>query len=143
MKKPEPLAGLVIRYDFLWSDEARRGRIEGAKDRPCAVVLASNKQGMAIVCPITHSPPSRASDAIEIPAEVSRRLGLDTDRSFIIITEANRVAWHDAGIRPARPDRWEYGYLPQKLTTRLAELITHLHHQRRLSVVRRDEDPIG
>jgi hypothetical protein len=33
-----------------------------------------------LVAPITHSQPERAGDAIEIPANVRRQLGLDAER---------------------------------------------------------------
>jgi hypothetical protein len=36
---PEPQPGLVISYAYLWSEEAEQGRIEGRKDRPCAIVV--------------------------------------------------------------------------------------------------------
>ena len=38
-----PVPGLVIRYDFLWSHEARSGVTEGRKDRPVAIVVAAKK----------------------------------------------------------------------------------------------------
>ena len=41
MTLPVPLPGLVIRYSFLWSREARAGATEGRKDRPCAIVVAT------------------------------------------------------------------------------------------------------
>jgi hypothetical protein len=34
-----PLPGQVIRYAYLWWSEARMGREDGNKDRPCGVVL--------------------------------------------------------------------------------------------------------
>jgi hypothetical protein len=37
---PEPYAGLVIRYSYLWKREHKAGFEEGTKDRPCAVVMA-------------------------------------------------------------------------------------------------------
>jgi len=37
---PEPEAGLVISYSYLWKEEEERGQTEGHKDRPCAIVLA-------------------------------------------------------------------------------------------------------
>jgi hypothetical protein len=37
---PTPTPGLVIRYSYLWRNEAAAGREEGVKDRPCAIVLA-------------------------------------------------------------------------------------------------------
>jgi hypothetical protein len=41
------------------------------------------------VLPITHNPPANPADAIEIPTETQKRLGLDFDRSWIAITQAN------------------------------------------------------
>ena len=37
----EPVPGLVIRHNYLWQAERARGKDEGAKDRPCAVVLVT------------------------------------------------------------------------------------------------------
>ena len=76
MKKPDPEPGLVIRYDYLWRDEQKRGRIEGAKDRPCAIIIASktDDQGhfTVILAPITHSAPQQSAAAIEIPPQVKK-----------------------------------------------------------------------
>lgn len=86
MTLPRPEPGLVIRYSYLWLSEHREGREEGIKDRPCAVVLALvNADGdtRVTVLPITHSPPADASIAIEVPPDTKKRLGLDTDRSWI------------------------------------------------------------
>lgn len=38
MALPEPEAGLVIRYAYLWKREADGGQVEGGKDRPCALL---------------------------------------------------------------------------------------------------------
>lgn len=117
MKKPDPASGLVIRYDYLWRDEAAKGRHEGSKDRPCAVVVAhTDKHGrdQALIAAITHSEPPKG-DGIEIPPRVKAHLGLDDDRSWIITSELNDVDWNDPGIVPATQTQWEYGYLPPKL----------------------------
>jgi hypothetical protein len=57
---PVPQAGLVIRYSYLWESEARQGREEGVKDRPCAVILVllreSEEHPVVRVLPITHTP---------------------------------------------------------------------------------------
>lgn len=94
MKKPKPVEGLVIRYDYLWKDEHLRGRTEGRKERPCAIVIAApdpeGKVDRVIVAPITHTPPRSPDDAIEIPHLVKKHLGLDDDRSWVVITEVNR-----------------------------------------------------
>ena len=60
--------------------EARRGREEGSKERPCAVALALRREGggtTVVVAPITHSPPRDAHSGVEIPAAAKPRRGLD------------------------------------------------------------------
>ena len=107
-----PLPGQVIRYAYLWWNEARVGREDGVKDRPCGIVLTrQTEQGntMVYVLPITHTPPLTQEDGIEIPPATKQRLGLDTDRSWIITTELNRFAW------PGVSGDYIYGYLPEKL----------------------------
>ena len=83
MKKPEPALGLVIRYDYLWRDEAKRGRLDGSKDRPCAIVVAretgEGNEHSVLLAAITHSPPADPKGAIEIPSKVKRHLGLDNE----------------------------------------------------------------
>ncbi len=105
MAFPSPVPGLVLRYSYLWAAEHARGQEEGVKDRPCAVVLVSDTQEgsqTVTVLPITHTPPSVANLAVEIPAATKRRLGLDDARSWVVLTEANRFAWPGPDLRPAR-----------------------------------------
>jgi hypothetical protein len=99
---PEPRPGLVIRYSYLWNRETQAGREEGTKDRPCAVVLASRDEksrARAIVVPVIHSEPAAVADAIEIPAAVKARLRLDSERSWIVVNEANRFGWPGPDLR--------------------------------------------
>ena len=42
------------------------------------------------ICPVTHTPPKHPEKAMEIPQATKKRLGLDTDASWIITTEVNR-----------------------------------------------------
>lgn len=58
-----------------------------------------------LVAPITHSEPMRAVDALEIPANVKRQLGLDNERSWTVLTELNRFIWPgpDVRIAPGHP----------------------------------------
>lgn len=54
-------------------------------------------------------------DAIEIPRAVKSHLGLDTNRSWVVITEANIFAWPGPDLRPAingDPSTIVYGHLP-------------------------------
>ena len=40
MTLPAPEPGLVVSYSYLWHREHEAGREEGAKNRPCVIVLA-------------------------------------------------------------------------------------------------------
>ncbi len=130
MKKPAPQIGQIIRFDYLWRDEQERGRIEGAKDRPCAVIVALQRADdgsqRVYVAPITHSQPRDGLRAIEMPAQFNTLAGLDSERSWLITSELNRVVWSDPGIVPARPDRWFYGSLPRGIAQRALKEIVRL-----------------
>ena len=121
MALPTPAPGLVIRYSYLWMREYAAGRDEGVKDRPCAiVVMLTDEDGdqVVTVLPITHTPPSDPSQAVEIPAETKRRLRLDRDRSWVMLTEANQFVWPGPDLRPAMPGNMgsvAYGVLPEAL----------------------------
>jgi hypothetical protein len=117
----------VIRYSYLWRSEYLRGQEEGLKDRPCAVVLLlQNQDGddVVTVLPITHTPPSgsEADLAIEIPPVTKRRLGLDDDRSWVVLTEANRFVWPGPDLRMTRNGDQSSvlcGLLPEQLFERV------------------------
>ena len=99
---PEPVPGLVLRDSYLWAEEHRRGQEEGVKDRPCAVILVTAKEDgerVVTVLPISHTPPADPKLAVEIPAPVKRRLKLDDERSWVILTEANRFIWPGPDLR--------------------------------------------
>ncbi len=118
---PPPRPGLVIRYSYLWLSEHQRGLEEGVKNRPCAVLLALTNAGgeqKVVVVPITHAPPNEPRHCVEIPAATKRRLGLDDERSWIVLTESNRFTWPGPDLQPARPgkaDSVAYGLLPKAL----------------------------
>ena len=87
---------MVIRYDYLWRSQAMRGEESGRKRRPCAIILAvqtASGNDEVTVLPITHTEPAEVGDALEVPSAVRRRLELDGERSWIILTEANRFHW--------------------------------------------------
>lgn len=143
MTIPAPRAGAVVRYVFLWSDEARSGAVKGRKDRPVAVVLATRREEgdvMVTVVPVTHTPPADPAAAVEMPAAVARRLGLDGMRHWIICDEANRFAWPGFDLRPIpnRPGTFEYGMLPQAVYQRVKATILALYRARRLNTTARD-----
>lgn len=121
MALPEPAPGLVIRYSYLWRAEHLEGREEGQKDRPCAVVAAIRTEAgeqRVLVLPITHAEPAAEAAAIEIPAVVKVRLGLDEQRSWIVILEYNEFIWPGPDLRraPGGDDSSvAYGMLPPGL----------------------------
>lgn len=132
MNLPEPVPGLVIHYSYLWSHEAAAGREEGGKDRPSAVLLATQRRGgdtVVVALPVTHTPPGDPTLAVEIPAAVKRKLGLDAERSWIILSELNRFAWPGPDLRPlpGGSTRYAYGLLPEALyeTVRTKWLAAH------------------
>jgi PemK-like, MazF-like toxin of type II toxin-antitoxin system len=90
---PAPEPGLVISYAYLWHHEHQAGRDEGRKDRPCVIVLTVERPAhdatIVVVLPITHAPPDDPASAIEIPIAVKRHLGLDYERSWIVVAEGN------------------------------------------------------
>ena len=121
MKIPRPEPGLVIRYSYLWLREHEQGREEGAKDRPCAIILAARDiagEFKTLVLPVTHSPPARAEDALEMPAPLKRRLGLDAERSWVAVSESNYFTWPGPDLRSARGSV-AYGFLPPKFFAEL------------------------
>lgn len=144
----DPKPGLVIRYDYLWRDEYDAGRIDGAKDRPCAIILAAKprKDGHrdVVLCAITHTPPKDGESAVEIPVAVARHLGLDDDRSWIKTHEANVLTWEKGrvpfGITPVEPGKWTFGLLPYQLAKSAFDQVSFRIRTRSISTVRRDEE---
>jgi hypothetical protein len=111
--------GYIFRYSYLWHRQYVQGRREGDKDRPCLVLaivkIDENGRSIVRVLPITHSPPGNPDDAIEIPHAAKLRLGLDHDRSWIVLTESNRFIWPGPDMRPLDTETGYYGPLPPAL----------------------------
>jgi hypothetical protein len=137
-----PFPGLIVRYAFLWSDEAQAGRTEARKDRPCVIVLATRRltdgRVRVRVVPITRAPhdPDRA---VALPRKVKRHLGLGREDSWIGFDEANEFVWPGVDLRPiarTRPGLWTYGVLPKDLFDELQERLRRALAQRRIA---RDE----
>ena len=145
MSLPDPTPGLVIGYAYLWHDEARRGLKESSKDRPCVIVLSTvqDEFGTVVtVAPITHSPPKDPEAAVELPAQTKRRLGLNDEPSWAIVSEVNRFRWPGPDLRPiarADPPSFSYGLLPAKLFLRIRERLIDVASRRGAPVVRRTE----
>lgn len=145
MSWPDPQPGLVIRYSYLWERESASGREEGAKDRPCAVVITLRDEGgrtRVYALPITHTAPAKADDAIEIPAVVKTRLGLDSEQSWIVLNEANFFAWPGPDLRflPGMgPETAAYGFLPPTFFRVVLERFMKAARSGTAALVRRSE----
>ena len=142
---PEPEPGLVISYAYLWSDEAERGLVEGRKDRPCAIIVAIEHPEKALrkqvaVVPITHAPLHDPNVAIEIPRRVKEHLGLDGERSWIVLDEFNVFTWPGFDLRPIRDrgGRVDYGFLPPKFFANVIERIERLEQSGKIEQTSRD-----
>jgi hypothetical protein len=120
-----PQPGSIIHYSYLWADEHKRGFEEGRKDRPTLVLAlaVSEHHGKTevLAAAISHSPPARPSDAVELPVEVKRDLGLDDRASWIVTTEANVFFWPGPDVRPVpgrTPATVIYGRVPRNTLIR-------------------------
>jgi hypothetical protein len=142
---PVPQPGLVIRYAYLWRREALAGQEEGAKDRPCAVVLARKDQDgemRVYVLPLTRSPPDEEDEAVAIPAAVKRRLGLDEGPSWIVVSEVNVFTWPGPDLRfvPGKGlQSAAYGFLPPGLFNVVRDRFLERARRRKAGLVPRTE----
>jgi hypothetical protein len=143
---PDPQPGLAIRYSYLWHREALEGRTEGVKDRHSAVILvvqtAEGERPRVIVLPITHAPPRRPEDAVELPPATKERLGLDGERSWVIVSEANEFRWPGPDLRlvPGRGlESAAYGFLPPALFRQIRDRFIARVRARQAGGTRRTE----
>jgi len=141
MRLPEPEAGLVIRYDYLWAREADKGKT-ASKVRPACLAFASDEAKtprFVVFLPITHSPPAQGDVGIEIPKAVCEHLGLDEGRSWVIVSEFNVDDWPNAGLQPVPGKRnaFAHGFIPPMLFGRIKERFLELVEQKRSRSVRR------
>jgi len=94
------------------------------------------------VLPITHSKPLPPTLALEIPRAVKERLGLDSERSWVVLTEVNRFRWPGPDLR-AVPGKGvstvAYGMLPQGFFSVLQEKFLAAYKAEKMRVVPRTE----
>jgi hypothetical protein len=94
------------------------------------------------VLPITHTPPHDPADALEIPTPTKERLGLDSERSWVVLSEANDFIWPGPDLRPAPgsdPSMVAYGFLPPGFFKVLRERLLRRWRERRATAVRRTQ----
>jgi hypothetical protein len=137
---------LLIRHAYLWWNEARKGREEGAKDRPCVIVhLRKNEhpETETFIARSPHTPPAAPEKAIEIPVGTKRRLGLDQELSWVITTEVNRFVWPGPDIRMVPGGGLAYGHLPAAMTEDVIRQIKNNIRERSLLVIGRDDEVLN
>ena len=86
------------------------------------------------VLPITHGPPARPGDAVELLPETKRRPGLDDERSWIVVTESNEFRFPGYDLRRTPDRRLDY----DALTPRQADALRTLFEARASRVGRND-----
>jgi hypothetical protein len=53
----------------------------------------AGNRALVVLLPITHSPPAADQVGVELPQRVKLHLGLDRDRSWVIVSECNIDGW--------------------------------------------------
>lgn len=75
-----------------------------------------------VVVPVTHTPPARPETALEVPAAIKQHLGLDAERSWVVLSESNLFEWPGPDLRRVgnRDDSSvAYGFLPPRFFAEL------------------------
>ena len=91
-----------------------------------------------LVAPVTHRRPGDSTASVEIPPQTKRRLGLDPERSWILVSEVNRFEWPGPDLLPVAPGQWAYGFLPAGLFRAIRDRLLDVARHRKLAQVRRE-----
>jgi hypothetical protein len=127
--------GHIVRFNYLWAREARRGEETGRKARPaCIVVRTATNPAALFLLPLTSQAPSPERATIAVPETECRRAQLRVP-CWIIVDEYNRVlenAVHDfESLEPL-------GKFSVKFLKRVAEALKDEALTRRLKAVARN-----
>jgi len=144
MPLPDPKAGMVVNFRYLWSREQEQGQDEGRKDRPCLIVgvLGEGAERRVLLAPISHTPPHDAETAVEVPHETGQRIGLDDDRKWVMCAEMNISEWPGFDLMPRRggtktDDNRIFGHAPKALVTKAQRTLDQARQQNKLKMVSR------
>jgi hypothetical protein len=101
----------------------------------------SKESGTArlLVLAITHTPRADPAEAVPLPQEVKRHIGLDDAPAWIVTTEANAFSWPGPDIRPVPGRRRTvlYGRVPDGLLRQVARSFLANRERQRSRVVPR------
>ncbi len=102
--------------------------------------IVTSALSQLLVAPVTHSEPRRIEDGVEIPPSVKRHLGLDRERSWILLTELNRFVWPGPDIRPTPGNESPlYDALPEWLFRKVQQGIASNAREGRIRITKRTE----
>jgi len=94
------------------------------------------------VVPVTHSAPANLAEALELPAAIKQHLGLDAERSWVVLSESNWFEWPGPDLRRVG-DRDNasvaYGFLPPRFFAELRRRFVALETAARSRRVRRTD----
>ena len=75
---------------------------------------------------------------MEIPSRVKDYLGLDGERSWVIISEGNEFAWPGYDLRPASvTGKQSFGFLPPRLFAKIVRALIARHAAAKLKLSKR------
>ena len=115
-----PKPGHVLRYVYLFAEEAARGRDKGVKER--FVVVGGVLGRRYRVAAITTKGEGREGTLL-LPAPVATAAGV-TVGSSIVVSEFNRFTWPGFDIRPLSKDAgYIAGRLPPGFTNTLIDAL--------------------
>jgi hypothetical protein len=144
LTKPEP--GLV--HPLFLSLVTRispgpRGRHEGPASRHYFSFAPSYEaETQILVVPATHAPPDDITAALELPLAIKQHLCLDSERSWVVLSESNLFGWPSPDLRRVG-DRDDssiaYGVLPPKFFTEMRRKFLALEAAARSRRVQRTE----
>ena len=102
----------------------------------------SDGETIVTVAPITHRDPDEPDVAVELPTATKERLGLDADRSWVIVSETNKFVWpvltfdrSDIAGLASSPT----AFCPLGCSDRCADRLVAIYRARRHKGVRRSE----
>jgi hypothetical protein len=98
-----PRVGDIIRYKYLWAEEAAGGQDHVNRPNPCVIVQVTpvGDRYDVVVVPITHEP-QHTSKWMTVPDAVGRIAGLDRDANYVIFSEVNAFSypsWNVISVR--------------------------------------------
>ena len=127
MALPVPQLGLVIHFNYLGKREEQQGSDNARYPRPAVIVLAFTRgedgAQVVVVAPVTHAPPRPGTDAIEMPAQVKRKLSLDGERSWVVVDEVNMFVWPGFDLQANKAGEIADGLVPSRFYEQIRQRV--------------------